>query len=290
MKVNSSQNWKAKITAIYSQLSDKEKLIANFILNEPKKIIHSSISEIAETLGVADATVFRFCKRAGFKGFQAMKIALASESMPGSNDINRTIHEAISEDDDEATITRKVFESNIKTLNDTISLLNMDNLTKAVNTLVSARKIDFYGLGGSGAIAVDGHLKFLRSGFLTSCYTDSHLQVISASQLTEEDVVVCISHSGSTREIIEALEVAKSNGATTILITHYGHSILNHLADISLYTVSVETEFRSEALASRLAQLSIMDALYVNVSVKLNEQMKKSLQKMRKAISLKRLE
>lgn len=289
MKENTSYNWKTKIGAIYSQLSDKEKLIANYILKEPERIIHSSISEIAETLGVADATVFRFCKRVGFKGFHAMKIALASENSAVQNDSNPNIHEAIEDGDDEATIIRKVFESNIKTLNDTLQLLNIESFTKAVNELVSARKIDFYGLGGSGAIAIDAHLKFLRSGFLTSCYTDSHLQIISASQLTEEDVVVCISHSGASREIIEALEVAKLNGATTILISHYGDSVLNHLADIVLYTVSVETEFRSEAMASRSAQLSITDALYVNVSVKLKEQMKQSLPKMRKAISLKRM-
>lgn len=289
MRDSTDSTWSARIRAIYSQLSDKEKSIANYILNYPEKIIHSTISEIAEDLGVADATVFRFCKRAGFKGYHAMKIALATETVPASSGIKEILHEAINENDDEKTITHKVFESNIKTLMDTLQLLNMDSFTSAVSALISARKVDIYGVGGSGAIAMDAHHKFLRSGLLSSCYTDPHLQIISASQLTEKDVVICISHSGSSRDIIEALEVAKENGATTIVITNYGSSPLKNLADITLFTVSTETEFRTEALASRLAQLNIIDALYVNVSVKLNEHMKNSLQKIRKAISLKRI-
>jgi RpiR family transcriptional regulator, carbohydrate utilization regulator len=275
-----------RIRAIYSRLSEKERSIANLILNDPERIIHSTISEIAEDLGVADATVFRFCKRIGFKGYQAMKITIASElSSPIINDI----HEKITEDDDEKTIVTKVFKSNIRTLEDTLQVIDMDQFKLAVNALVTAKKTYFYGLGGSGAIAMDAHHKFIRSGLLTNCYTDSHLQIISASQLTDKDVAVGISHSGASRDIIEALDVAKTNGATTIGITHFASTPLSKMADITLFTVSEETEFRSEALASRLAQLSIIDALYVNVSVKLNNQMKTSIQKIRKVIKAKRI-
>jgi RpiR family carbohydrate utilization transcriptional regulator len=274
-----------RIRAISSQLSEKERSIANLIIDHPEKIIHSTISEIAEELGVADATVFRLCKRIGFKGYQAMKIALASEVASPVNDI----YEAITEDDNEETIARKVFMANVSTLNDTIQMLDMNHFKAAVNALASARKVDFYGNGGSGAIAMDAHHKFLRCGLLSSCYTDSHLQIISASQLTKEDVVVCISHSGSSKDIIEALEVAKANGATTIGITHFAQTPLTKIADITLFTVSEETEYRSESLSSRLAQLSIIDALYVNLSIKLNDKMKISLQKIRKAIMVKRV-
>jgi len=138
-----------RIRAIYSRLSEKERSIANLILNDPERIIHSTISEIAEDLGVADATVFRFCKRIGFKGYQAMKITIASElSSPIINDI----HEKITEDDDEKTIVTKVFKSNIRTLEDTLQVIDMDQFKLAVNALVTAKKTYFYGLGGSGAI------------------------------------------------------------------------------------------------------------------------------------------
>lgn len=274
-----------RIRAVYSQLSDKEKIVADYILEYPDKIIHSTISQIAEDLEVADATVFRFCKRIGFKGYQAMKIALASEIVSPIKEI----HDTITEDDDEATIVQKVFKSNIKTMEDTMQVIDPEQFKRAVIALTTARKIEFYGSGGSGAIAMDGHHKFLRSGLLTSCYTDAHLQIMSASQLTEEDVVVCISHSGMSKDIIESLEVAKSRGATTIGITNYSKTPLSKKADITLFTVSEETEFRSEALASRLAQLTIIDALYVNVSVKLKDQMQASLKRMRNAVAIKRV-
>ena len=286
MITTQTPNYITRIRAIYTQLSEKEKLIANLILDHPEKFIHSTISGIAEELGLADATVFRFCKRIGFKGYQAMKIAIASEIVSPIKEI----HESICEDDDEETITRKVFTANVRTLNDTIQLMDMDQFRLAVSALVKARRIEVYGLGGSGAIAMDAHHKLLRTGKLSTCYTDPHLQIISASQLTEEDVAICISHSGSSRDIIETLEVAKSNGATTLCNTHFAQSPLAKNADITLFTISEETEYRSEALASRLAQLSIIDALYVNISVKLNEQVNATIDKLRKAISVKRMQ
>lgn len=273
------------IRAIYTKLSQKEKLIADFFLDHPEKIIHSTINQVAEEVGVADATVFRFTKRLGYKGYQSMKIALASEIITTLKDI----HETIDVDDDEKTIAEKVFKSNIRTLEDTLQVLDRHQLQLAVNALVTARKIEIYGNGGSGAIAMDAHHKFLRSGLLTSCYTDGHLQAMSAAQLTEEDVVICISHSGSSRDVIDALEIAKLNGVTTIGISQFGKTPLSEKADISLLTISVETEYRSEALASRLAQLSIIDALYVNVSIRLKERMKTSLQNLRNAITVKRI-
>jgi len=274
-----------RIRAIYQQLSKKEKAVADLILNHPEKIIHSTISEIASELKIADATVFRFCKRLGFKGYQAVKIALATEPTSPLPDI----HEEISENDDEGAIIKKVFKSNIRTLEDTAQMLDTSQFKEATKALISARKIDFYGSGGSGAIALDAHHKFLRTGLLSSCYNDSHLQMMSAAQLTSEDVVICISHSGTSKDIIEVLKVAKLKGVKTIGITHFADTPLSQLADISLLTISEETAFRSEALASRLAQLSIIDALYVSVCIKLKGKVKSSLQNLRTAISVKRV-
>lgn len=274
-----------KIRATYSSLSEKEKKVADYILNDPGKMIHATINQVADDLHVADATVFRFCKRIGFPGFQAMKIALASEIVTPMQDI----HETIQEDDDEKTVTEKVFKSNIRTLEDTMHVIDSESYQRAVSALVKARRIDFYGNGGSGIIALDAHHKFLRTGIPTAAYQDSHFQVMSASQLTEADVVVLISHSGTNRDILQALEVAKEHGVTTIGITTLAKSPLSKGVDIPLFTVSQETEFRSEALASRLAQLSIIDALYVNVSIARKDLMKISIQRMRKAVSMKKM-
>ncbi|NEU29539.1 MurR/RpiR family transcriptional regulator [bacterium LRH843] len=274
-----------KIRATYSSLSEKEKKVADYIMNDPRKLIHATISQVADDLDIADATVFRFCKRIGFPGFQAMKIALASEIVTPMQDI----HETIQEDDDEKSVTEKVFKSNIRTLEDTLLVIEPTSLRQAIHALGQARKIDFYGNGGSGIIALDAHHKFLRTGIPTAAYHDSHFQIMSASQLTEKDVAVFISHTGTNQDILQTLEVAKEHGVTTIGITTLAKSPLASRVDIPLYTVSSETEYRSEALASRLAQLCIIDALYVNVSIARHDLMKASIKRMRKAVSMKKM-
>ncbi|WP_096437334.1 MurR/RpiR family transcriptional regulator [Alteribacter populi] len=276
---------KHRIKASYHEFRVKEKVIADYILNHPEEIIHSTISQVAENLNVAEATVFRFCKRIGFKGYQAMKIALASEIVTDVKDI----HETIQEGDDEKLIAEKVFKSNIRTLEGTLSVIDSDKMKEAVDILVNANRIEFYGNGGSGIIANDAHHKFIRTGIPTAAYSDSHFQVMSASQLTEKDAVVFFSHSGTNRDILQTLEVAKEHRVPTIGITTLAKSPLSESVDVALFTVSEETDYRSEALASRLAQLSLVDALYVNVSIRRKERMQESVSKMRQAISRTRI-
>lgn len=274
-----------RIKTSYSGFSEKERQIADYILTAPENIVHSTINQVAEDLGVADATVFRFCKRIGFKGYQAMKIALATEVVSPIEDI----HETITESDNEKAVAEKIFQSNIRTLESTQKIIESMNFEDAVKALLQARRIEFYGSGGSGIIASDAHHKFIRTGIPSVAYTDSHLQLMSASQLTEEDVVVFISHSGTNKDILEVFNVVKETGAKAVAITNYAKSPLSQKADIVLYSVSTETDYRSEALSSRIAQLSIIDSLYVNIMLAKKDEAKESLQKTRNALSIKRL-
>lgn len=280
-----SKNCLGQIRSHYARLSEKEKKIADYILNNPENIIHSTINDVAEDLNVADATVFRFCKRIGFKGFQAMKITLAAEIIEPI----QQIHEEISESDDERTVMEKVFQSNIHTLKSTLNLIDETAIEQAVDLLLNAGRVDFYGTGGSAVIAMDAYHKFIRTGIKVFTFMDSHFQIMSASQLTKHDVAVVISHSGTNKDTINILKTAKKNGAKIIGITGYPKSPLAQNSDVVLYTSAEETEYRSEALSSRIAQLSLIDALYVNV-MKLNkEKAKKSLDKIREAIVVTRL-
>ncbi|MFG6119259.1 MurR/RpiR family transcriptional regulator [Thalassobacillus sp. B23F22_16] len=274
-----------RIRSSYQQFSEKEKQIADYIISDPEKIVHSSINQVADDLKVADATVFRFCKRLGFKGYQALKIALASELVSPIKDI----HEEINEDDSEMDIMKKVFQANINAIEYTREIQSENNFTKALAIITDAKQIHFYGNGGSGVAAQDGQHKFMRSGLPSHAYTDTHLQLMAASQLTNEDAALFISHTGTNKDLLEVVDVAKQNGVPTIGITNYAKSPFSKAVDVCLYTVSPETGYRSEALASRLAELSIIDALYVNYSVKKKEQSQEAMAKMRKAISRKRL-
>ncbi|MBT2637710.1 MurR/RpiR family transcriptional regulator [Bacillus sp. ISL-39] len=273
-----------KINAIYSSLSSKEKTVADYILNNTQEIIHLSITEFSEHASVAEATIFRFCKRLGFRGYQAFKIALASELVEPI----KNIHEEIKEEDEVVTLAQKVFAGHIEAMKETLDLLDATVLESIIEVLGKASRIDFYGSGGSSAIALDAYHKFLRTGIHCNAHSDGHQQIISAALLGSGQAAIGISHSGSNKDVIEALKIAKANGAATIAITGHYKSPLSKEADYVLYTTSRETLFKSEALASRLVQLSLIDVLHVAVSVRRQEQTLGNLQKIREAISIKR--
>lgn len=279
-----TQNVIVKIKAIYTSLSSRERAVADYILKNPQEIIHLSITEFSENSSVAEATIFRFCKRLGFRGYQAFKIALASEVVEPI----KNIHEEIREEDEVLTLAEKVFTGHIEAIKDTLNLLDGPVLENIVDTLSRATRIDFYGSGGSSAIAMDAYHKFLRTGINCHAHSDGHQQIISAALLGPGQAAIGISHSGSNKDVIEALRIAKANGAATIAITNHYKSPLTKEADYVLYTTSRETYFRSEALASRLVQLSLIDVLHVAVSVRKQEETLGNLQKIREAISIKR--
>ncbi|MBO0959834.1 MurR/RpiR family transcriptional regulator [Neobacillus sp. MM2021_6] len=276
-----AQNCLGKIRSNYARLSEKEKKVADYILENPERMIHNTINEVAEDLNVADATVFRFCKRIGFKGYQAMKIALASEIMKPI----QQIYEEIGENDTEKTVADKIFQSNIRTLENTLHILDEASIKNAVSLLMQANRVEFYGTGGSNAVAIDAFHKFVRTGIKAFAFIDSHFQLMSASQLCAQDVAVVISHSGTNKDTLNIIKMAKKNGAKTIGITGFPKSPICQYSDVALFTSSEETEYRSEALSSRIAQLSLIDALYVNIMVLNKEKAKHSLEKVREAIS-----
>lgn len=206
-----------------------------------------------------------------------------------NHEVQENIHERIVESDDEKTILEKIFFSNIQTLKDTLEVIDADNFIKAVNAFLSADKIQFFGFWGSNVIAMDGYHKFIRTGLSVSSQVDSHLQLMSATQLKEGDLAVLISHTGHSKDILEILNIVKNNNVQTIGITGFSHSPLSKNVEIALHTLSEETDYRSEALASRIAQLSILDALYVNIMKSLDKDRKDSLQEVRKVIYNKRI-
>ncbi|SDW52136.1 transcriptional regulator, RpiR family [Marinococcus luteus] len=274
-----------RIQSLYNSFSDKEKQIADYMLQNPETIVHSTINQVADQLSLADATVFRFCKRLGFKGYQAMKIALASDIIEPIEDI----HETIQESDTEAEVMSKVFQSNKNALTYTQEVLDESTVRQAVQYLLEASELHFYGSGGSGVTAQDGQHKFMRTGLPSHAYTDAHWQVMAASQLKPNDVAIVISHSGANEDVLEAMDVAKEQGARIIAITSYAKTPISQKADLTLQTISRETEYRSEALASRLAELSLLDGLYVNYCIKKKDQAQEAVAKIRKAVARKKL-
>jgi len=271
-----------KTKSIYRDLNDRQKKIADFIIENPEAVMHGTISTISDTLGIADSTFFRFIQKLGYSGFQEFKIALAT---PGESNNNPSIYEHVQSSDDELTIARTVFDSNIKALQDTKGILNADSFKKASIILNAANSVYFFGISGSGVVAYDAYHKFLRAPIKSEFNFDYHMQLMMAAKLTENDCAIIISHSGLTTETIQLAKIVKENGGKIIVITSYSLSELAKYADVCFISTSEEIQYRSEALSSRITQLSILDSLYVAYMFNNEEKANESLRKIRKAIT-----
>jgi DNA-binding MurR/RpiR family transcriptional regulator len=276
-----------QIKSQYNTFNETEKKVADYIINNTRELIYSTISQVAERLQVSDATIFRFCKKISLNGFQELKITLATEITEGLD--NNYANEQINENDTEQTIVNKVFNANITALNDTLLSINSKLIEDASDALLTADQIVFYGNGGSGIVAMDAHHKFIRTGLKVSVYTDNHLQLMSLAQLSEKDLIVIISHSGSNLNMLNLLDIARENGTKAIAITSFSKSPVSEKADIALNAISQETGYQFEAFASRIAHLTIIDALYMSVVLKRKDLTHAAIQKMRNVISYTRM-
>lgn len=273
-----------RLRSIEPSLKPAEGRVAGYIMSNPETIIHMPITELAERCDAAEATVVRVCKKIGCSGYQDLKIALSKSLVEPL----KNIHEEISVDDDTRSLATKVFGSAKRSLEDTFHILDFRQAENAVMAMAQASKIDFYGSASSGIIAMDAHHKMMKTGLVTAAYNDPHLQVISASLLTSKDVAVGISHSGSNKDVIQSLRVAKEAGAKTICITSYMKSPITKVSDIQLFVAANETNFRTEAMAARLSQLCLIDLLVVGVSFLRQEETLRAIQQIRQGIALKR--
>ena len=275
------QSIKLKIKALYRDLSKKESAIADFILNDPKTASRMTISEIASELGFADSTIFQFTRKLGYKGFRDFRNDLLTEEF----DPEISIHENIKQGDDYQKIAQKVFDSSIQSLQNTSSLLKNDMLEKAVNIVLKASRLSFFGVGGSNVVAYDAYHKFLRSPIPCQYGTDFHIQLMQASLMTVNDCAIITTHTGLTKETLQIAETAKKNGSKIIAITSYPLSSLAKIADVVFVSVAEETGYRSESLSSRIAQLATIDTLFTITMFKNEKSAMSSLHRIRSVIN-----
>ncbi|MFQ5835937.1 MAG: MurR/RpiR family transcriptional regulator [bacterium] len=269
-----------RIRSVYPSLFSAEKRVADLILKQPQKVVHLPIGEVARRSNVAKSTVVRFCRSIGHNGYSELKISLAQDSVPEV----KYIHQDIKPKDDSATVTEKVFHVNIQGLADSLKILDTKEMEKAIEALVNAKKVLFCGVGTSAPIAEEAYHRFLYLGIPCVFSGDPHLQIGLALSLTKQDVAVGVSHSGSTEDTLKPLGLAKENGATVICITNYINSPIAQLADIKLITSFREIIFRIAAMAARVAQLTIIEALYVNVAIKMKEKAVRNIEKLEKLL------
>jgi len=246
-----------RLKALRSDLPPTASRIAEFLAENAADVVHMSVTEVAERTGSSEGSVVGLCQQLGARGFQEVKIALARDLVQPV----QFIHEDLTERDDTATVVGKIFSSGLQAMQDTQKALSIPDLKKAVKAIRKARRVEVFGIGSAATIAEDATYRLLRIGIDARVSVDSHVQAITASLCTPQSAVLTISHSGSTIETLTATRLAKEAGATTIVVTNFGRSPILRHADIVLNTMARETQFRTEAMTSRIAQLAVIDAL-----------------------------
>lgn len=267
----------ALLRNILPSLTQTERRAAEYLLANTANVIHMTIIELAEACKIAEATVFRLCKKLGYSGFQQFKISLASEL----NSSFESVSNEVEDSDTVGIITGKIFQNIIEGLHDTRKIVDEQQLERAVNALCQARRLYAYGSGVSAVVAEDIEHRFIRFGIPTTAYADPHMQLCSATLAEPNDVVIAISHSGANQDVLQAVQVAKDSGATIIGITSYLRSPLATKSDITLCGMAREVNYRSEVMSSRLMHLALVDVLYVAIMLRQKEKITVNMQKIR---------
>jgi RpiR family carbohydrate utilization transcriptional regulator len=252
-----------RLRALRDDLPPTAQRIADFLIENAAEVVHMSVTEVAERTGSSEGSVVGLCQQVGARGFQQVKIALARDLVQPV----QFIHEDLTPKDDLSTVVGKIFNSGLQAMQDTMKALSIEELGKAVEAIRKAKRVEVFGIGSAATIAEDANYRLLRIGIESRVSVDSHIQAITGSLCTPKSTVLTISHSGSTIETLTATRLAKEAGATTIVVTNYGRSPILEYADIVLSTIARETQFRTEAMTSRIAQLAIIDALIAGLAL-----------------------
>lgn len=274
-----------RIGALIDELRPSEQAVGKFVLRHPNLVISLSFPEIAARAGVSQPTVARFCVAAGFSGYRDFKLRLAQSLANGVP----FVHHDVGLQDSMADVAAKVFDRGIAALVTVRNHLDPDALQRATQMLAGAKRIEFYGLGNSGIVAMDAQHKFFRLGVPAVAYSDPHVHAMSASLLGKGDVVVAISGTGRTRELIRSVEIARDAGAGIIALTASG-SPLARLADVTVIADVPEDLDVYAPMTSRMVHLVMIDALSVGVAVARGPELARKLKRAKEVIADRRME
>lgn len=242
----------------------------------------TSIKEVAERLGVSTALIVKVSKKLGFSGFKQLKDALNAHHHSDSY----APSEQLQPDDSCEQIVTKVLQNSINALTEILNFVDANMVSAAAEAIINARNIELYAAGGSNIICEDFQHKLLRFGIRASVPRDRHLMLMSASVLSEKDVVLVVSHSGQTVDLMDAVRLAKQSGATIISITNNFHAELSQLSDYPLYAPASPEPLLGKNGIARLVKLAMIDSLYATLASKIPDQAEENLEKTTKAVAI----
>ena len=270
------------IRRVQTQMPDlrkSERKVAAFILQNPTAMLPMRISDLAQASTVSEPTVIRFCRALGFDGFQSFKLQLAQFLGSSGN----YVQFSVSDNDSMADVNRKVFDATIGSLLNVRDEMDPLALEKAIAALSSAKRVEFYGFGASGSVAIDAQHKFFRLQVSAAAYTDPHIQHMSAISLKQDDVVVAISQSGRTKALIQSVNLAREAGALVIGLVPRG-TPLAALCDLPIHINVDEDEQVYTPVSSRIAHLVVIDVLAMGVARYRSDLLKDHLKRLNRSL------
>lgn len=257
----------AKVRTMIPSMTRSMQRVAETVAQDPAGCAALTVTALAERTGTSEATVVRTARLLGYPGYRDLRLALAGLAAQQASGAAPTVTADISVDDPMSEVVAKLTQDERQTLTDTAGGLDLNQLEASVSALVTARRIDVYGVGSSSLVAQDMAQKLLRIGLIAHAHADPHLAVTNAVQLRTGDVAVAITHSGRTVDVIEPLRAAFDHGATTVAITGRPDGQVTQYADHVLTTSTArESELRPAAISSRTSQLLVVDCLFIGVA------------------------
>lgn len=269
-----------------TNLNPSEYRVAQYVIDHPHETINSSIQHLANLTNVSEATIVRLSKKIKCKGFQdlKMKIAMelnnANERGPDYDELNMNYSKE--------SVINSISQSNIKSIKNTAQILSPEELEQAILILNKARKICIFGIGASSIIAEDLKQKLTRIDKWCEVGKSYDEQATLSANLTNEDVVIAISNTGQTEDMIQSLSLARDKGSQIISITKYSKNYIADLANVNLFFSSVEKPVRSAAMSSRIAMLNVIDILFISLASRNYERYTKLLENTRQAVKVKK--
>lgn len=243
---------------ILGSLNRSEKLIAEYILRDPERVLYHTIAEMKQQCGVSVGSIVAFCRTVGAGGFADLKIALARELAGGG------LGDAPESKD--KSVFARTFQLHSRHLLRTQQINSEEAMREAAAAIERAQRLHFFAIGISHAVAYAAYCKFRLIGLPTFIESDSHMQLVMATQMGKGDVAFGISCSGCTKETVRCLEVARERRATTICLTNSIRSPITEFADIALHATPNEIKYFMAPLASRVTQLAVLDSLFTAVA------------------------
>ncbi|MBB5213631.1 SIS domain-containing protein [Parapusillimonas granuli] len=269
----------ARIAQDLATLSAAERKVGQLLLDRTHDVAHAALGDVARLAGVSEPTVIRFCRSMGYKGWPDFKIQFAAGLMTGVP----YVHSSLNADDGAGVLAAKVMDNAVSALLRARNDIQAGQVDAAIGLISRARRVEFYGVGNSGIVAQDAQHKFFRFDLATAAYSDSHVQLMAASLLGPSDVLVAISHSGRSREILDAVRLARRNRCPVVAITASG----TPLADLAGVLLRADTQEDTELyspMISRLVHLALIDVLALGVALKRGKEASRSLEKTKKSL------